>query len=82
MQPWISALLIRETEIQIKLEFGNVGFWGEGKIGVLEEKPLGAGTSSQRSNSNSYVTSGLPELLSSSNVYEREVCMKPTQNMS
>ena len=80
MQPWISALLIRETEIQIKLEFGN--FWGEGKTGVLEEKPLGAGTSSQRSNSNSYVTSGLPELLSSSNVYEREVCMKPTQNMS
>jgi len=24
------------------LEFGNVGFWGEGKTGVLGEKPLGA----------------------------------------
>ena len=26
----------------IKLEFGNVGFWGEGKTGVPAEKPLGA----------------------------------------
>ena len=27
---------------QIGLEFGNVGFWGEGKTGVPGEKPLGA----------------------------------------
>ena len=30
--------------IQIELEFGNVGFWGEGKTGVPGEKPLGART--------------------------------------
>ena len=30
------------TIIQIKLEFRNVGFWGEGKTGVPGEKPLGA----------------------------------------
>ena len=28
--------------IRIELEFGNVGFWGEGKTGVPGEKPLGA----------------------------------------
>ena len=28
--------------IQIELEFGNVGFRGEGKTGVPGEKPLGA----------------------------------------
>ena len=27
---------------RIKLEFGNVGFWGEGKTGVPGEKPLEA----------------------------------------
>ena len=27
---------------RIALEFGNVGFWGEGKTGVPGEKPLGA----------------------------------------
>ena len=27
---------------KIELEFGNVGFWGEGKTWVLGEKPLGA----------------------------------------
>ena len=26
----------------IELEFGNVGFWGEGKTVVPGEKPLGA----------------------------------------
>ena len=26
----------------VELEFGNVGFWGEGKTGVLREKPPGA----------------------------------------
>ena len=26
----------------VELEFRNVGFWGEGKTGVLWEKPLGA----------------------------------------
>ena len=30
------------TIIPIELEFGNVGFWGEGKTGVPGEKPLGA----------------------------------------
>ena len=29
---------------QIELEFGNVGFWGEGKTGEPGEKPLGART--------------------------------------
>ena len=29
------------TIIQIKLEIGNIGFWGEGKTGVTEEKRLG-----------------------------------------
>ena len=29
---------------QIELEFGNVGFLGEGKTGVAREKPLGART--------------------------------------
>ena len=28
--------------IRIELEFGNVGFWGQGKTGVPGEKPLGA----------------------------------------
>ena len=26
----------------VELEFGNIGFWGEGKTGVPGEKPLGA----------------------------------------
>ena len=30
--------------VQIKLEFGDVGFLGEGKTRVPEEKPLGART--------------------------------------
>ena len=30
------------TIIRIELEFENVGFKGEGKAGVPEEKPLGA----------------------------------------
>ena len=30
------------TWFLVELEFGNVGFWGEGKTGVQEEKPLGA----------------------------------------
>ena len=25
----------------VELEFGNASFWGEGKTGVLREKPLG-----------------------------------------
>ena len=28
--------------LQIELEFGSVGFWGEEKTGVAGEKPLGA----------------------------------------
>ena len=31
------------TWFLFELEFGSVGFWGEGKTGVPEEKPLGAG---------------------------------------
>ena len=31
------------TWVLVELEFGNVGFWGEGKTGVPRgEKPLGA----------------------------------------
>ena len=30
------------TPFLIELEFGNVGFWGEGKTGVPGENPLGA----------------------------------------
>ena len=30
--------------LKIELEFGDVGFWGEGKTGVPGEKPLGART--------------------------------------
>ena len=30
------------TWFLVELEFENVGFWGEGKTGVLGEKPLGA----------------------------------------
>ena len=29
-------------EFQIELEFGSVGFYGEGKTGIPGEKPLGA----------------------------------------
>ena len=32
----------RVRAFQIELEFGSVGFWGEGKTGVPGEKPLGA----------------------------------------
>ena len=32
----------RVRAFQIELEFGSVGFWGEGKTGVSGEKPLGA----------------------------------------
>ena len=34
--------LKRLPAFQIELEFGSVGFWGEGKTGVPGEKPLGA----------------------------------------
>ena len=30
------------TWFLVELEFGNVGFWGEGKTGIPGEKPLGA----------------------------------------
>jgi len=30
------------TDVQIELEFRNVGFWGEGRTGVPGRKPLGA----------------------------------------
>ena len=32
----------RVRAFQIELEFGSVGFWGEGKTGLTGEKPLGA----------------------------------------
>ena len=31
----------RVRAFRIELEFGSVGFWGEGKTGVPGEKPLG-----------------------------------------
>ena len=39
------------TWFLVELEFGNVGFWGEGKTGVQGEKPLGA---NKRTNSKLY----------------------------
>ena len=33
--------LKRVRAFQIELEFGSVGFYGEGKTGVPEEKPFG-----------------------------------------
>ena len=39
------------TWFLVELEFGNVGFWGEGKTGVQEEKPLGA---NERTNNKLY----------------------------
>ena len=33
--------LKRVCAFQIELEFGSVGFYGEGKTGVPEEKPFG-----------------------------------------
>ena len=35
-------LMIKCLTIQIELEFGNIGFWGEGKTRVPGEKPLEA----------------------------------------
>ena len=35
-------LFIRVPAFRVELEFGNVGFWGEGTIGVPGEKLLGA----------------------------------------
>ena len=35
-------MIKRLTIIQIELEFGNVGFWGEGETGTPGEKPRGA----------------------------------------
>ena len=35
---------LTQKVIPIELEFGNVGFLGEGKTGVAREKPLGART--------------------------------------
>ena len=46
------------TLFNLELEFGNVGFWGEGKTGVLGEKPHGA---EKRTNNklNPHMTPGL-----------------------
>ena len=38
----LKNLLNRVRELQTELEFGNVGFLGEGKTGVPGEKPSGA----------------------------------------
>ena len=38
--------------VQIELEFGNVGFWGEGKTGVPGEKSLGARTRTNNTRTN------------------------------
>ena len=37
-----SKVVFREVLHPIELEFGNVDFWGEGKTGEPEEKPLEA----------------------------------------
>ena len=37
----VNNLFKRVFAFQIELEFASVGFWGEGKTGVPEEKPLG-----------------------------------------
>ena len=39
------------TWFMVELEFGNVGFWGEGKTRVPGEKPFGAkeGTNNKQS---------------------------------
>ena len=34
--------MVYSTWFLVELEFGNFGFWGEGKTGVPGEKPLGA----------------------------------------
>ena len=46
---WILAGKWKKYKFRIELEFGNVGFWGEGKTGVPGEKPLGA---EKRTNNN------------------------------
>ena len=38
----IHKVVLRSTWFLVELEFGNVGFWGEGKTRVPGEKPLGA----------------------------------------
>ena len=41
----LTVVVFREVlKFQNEMEFGNVGFWGEGKTGVPREKPLGART--------------------------------------
>ena len=44
MTGWSNALYGMGAALQIELELGNVGFWGEGKTGVPGEKPLGVRT--------------------------------------
>ena len=46
----------RVRAFQIELKFGSVGFYGEGKIGVLGEKPLGA---RERTNNKTQPTYGV-----------------------
>ena len=47
------------TWFLVKLEFGNVGFWREGKTGVPGEKPLGAKEENQQQIQPTYGTSSL-----------------------
>ena len=37
-----AKVVLREALYPVKLEFGNVDFWQEGKTGEPGEKPLGA----------------------------------------
>ena len=38
----------------LELEYGNVGFWGEGETGVSREKPLGADKENQQQTEPTY----------------------------
>ena len=54
-------LFQRVRAFQIELEFGSVGFCGEGKTGVSGEKPLGVtlGETQQQSQPTSGVGAGI-----------------------
>ena len=50
-EDWHGFFFLREINVsnwghfsKLELEFGNVGFWGEGKTGVPGKKPFGAET--------------------------------------
>ena len=50
----INAIYTVWDTLQIELEFGNVGFWGEGKTGVPGEKTHRARTKNQQQTQPTY----------------------------